>query len=250
MLSPNLEHELRADFVKVGNHIHAPDGLSERLLREDYRPRGRARSLVPLLVCSIAVLTLGAVLVAMNIGGRQPAAASVLASEFSVFNRPASPSDALPSNWPVAQTLGWRGERPTATRLLASNPGYGIETAYAATYPDEICLYVQKIQEPGVAFVSCGNTRGTESQHAMFQWTSGPSTPSFAVGFVANDVTNVRMDGVVAPVSANNFFLTPLADGEANPPLSVTVTLSDGPAITETFAGLPPPRPSDGGSHG
>ncbi len=39
MLSPNLEHELRADFVKVGNHIHAPDGLTERLLREDYRPR-------------------------------------------------------------------------------------------------------------------------------------------------------------------------------------------------------------------
>ncbi len=134
--------------------------------------------------------------------------------------------------------------------LLASNPGYGIEKAYAAAYPDEICLYIQKIQEPGVAFVSCANTRGTESQHAMFQWTSGPSTPSFAVGFVANDVTNVRMDGVVAPVSANNFFLTPLADGEANPPLSVTVTPLDGPAITETFAGLPPPRPSDGGSHG
>jgi hypothetical protein len=43
MLSPNLEHELRTEFVNVGNHVEAPDGLTERLLREDYRPRGRAR---------------------------------------------------------------------------------------------------------------------------------------------------------------------------------------------------------------
>ena len=94
----------------------------------DYRPRGRARLLVPLLLCLIAVLTLGGVLVAINVsGGLKPVAASVLASEFSVFNRPASPSDALPSNWPVVETLGWRGERPAATRLLASNPGFGID---------------------------------------------------------------------------------------------------------------------------
>jgi hypothetical protein len=245
MLSPNLEHELRTEFVNVGSHIQAPDGLTERLLREDYRPRGRARLLVPLLLCSIAVLTLGGVLVAINLSGRQPAAASVLASEFSVFNRPASPSDALPSNWPVSQSLGWRGDRPTATRLLASNPGYGIEKVYAATHPYEICLFVVQ-KRGGVSGGSCETSRGTEAQHAMFQWTSESSTQSFAVGFVANDVTKVSFDGVAAPVSANNFFLTPLADG--NPPLTVTITLSDGPSITETF--LPAPPPSDGGSHG
>ena len=103
MLSPNLEHELRTEFVKVGSHIQAPDGLTERLLREDYRPRGRSRLLVPLLLCSIAVLTLGGVLVAINLSGGQPVAASVLASEFNVFNRPATPSVALPSNWLLAQ---------------------------------------------------------------------------------------------------------------------------------------------------
>ncbi len=246
MLSPHLEHELRNEFVNVGNHIEAPDGLTERLLRVDYRPRGRARLLVPLLLCLIAVLTLGGVLVAINVSGGQPVAASVLASEFSVFNRPASPSDALPSNWPVVETLGWRGERPAATRLLASNPGFGIDKVYAATYPDEICLFVQQVQETGEAFGSCGNSRGTEAQHAMFQWTSGSSTQSFAVGFVANDVTSVKMDGVVAPVSANNFFLTRLPD--ADQPLSVTITLSHGPSITETL--LPAPPPSDGASHG
>jgi hypothetical protein len=99
MLSPNLEHELRTEFVNVGSRIQAPDGLTERLLCEDYRPRGRARLLVPLLVCSIAVLTLGGVLVAINLSGRQPAAASVLASEFNVFNRPATSSVAIPSKW-------------------------------------------------------------------------------------------------------------------------------------------------------
>ena len=246
MLSPNLEHELRTEFVNVGSHIQAPNGLTERLLREDYRPSGRARLLVPLLLCSIAVLTLGGVLVAINLSGRQPAAASVLASEFNVFNRPASPSDALPSNWPVAQILGWRGERPTATRLLASNPGYGIEKVYAATYPNEICLFVQKVQETGRGFGSCEVPRHLETQHAMFQWTSGSSTQSFAVGLVANDVANVRIDGVVAPVSANDFFLAPLADADS--PLTVTITLSDGPSITETYLPAPPPR--DGGSRG
>jgi hypothetical protein len=87
----------------------------------------------------------------------------------------------------------------------------------------------------------------------MFQWTSGSSTQPFFVGFVANDVTNVKIDGVVAPVSANDFFLTPLPDGfltplpDENPPLNVTITLSDGPSITETF--LPAPPPTDGASH-
>ena len=238
MLSPNLEHELRTEFVKVGSHIQAPDGLTERLLREDYRPRGRARLLVPLLLCSIAVLTLGGVLVAINLSGRHPAAASVLASEFSVFNRPASASDALPSHWPLAQS-----EKLTASRLLASNPGYGIEKVYAATYPNEICLFVQKT---GGDFGGCNPPRVLETTHAMFSWTSGSSTQSFFVGFIANDVTNVKIDGVVAPVSANDFFLTPLPDG--NPPLNVTITLSDGPSIAQTF--LPAPPPSDGGSHG
>ena len=36
MLSANLEHELRTEFFNVGNRIQAPDGLTERLLREDY----------------------------------------------------------------------------------------------------------------------------------------------------------------------------------------------------------------------
>ncbi len=225
MLSPNLEHELRTEFVNVGSHIQAPDGLTERLLREDYRPRGRSRLLVPLLLCSIAVLTLGGVLVAINLSGRQPAAASVLASEFSVFNRPASPSDALPSNLPGAQNKNF-----TASRLLASNPGYGIEKVYAATYPNEICLFVQKTGGGGG---SCNPPRVLETTHAMFQWTSGSSTQSVFVGFVANDVTNVTIDGVVNPVSANDFFLTPLPDG--NPPVNVSITLSDGPSITETF---------------
>ena len=106
MLSPNLEHELRTEFVNVGSHIQTPDGLTERLLREDYRPRERARLLVPLLLCSIAALTFGGVLVAINLGGRQPAAASVLASEFNVFNGPASPSVALPPKWLLAQIPG------------------------------------------------------------------------------------------------------------------------------------------------
>ena len=136
MLSPNLEHELRNELVNVGNHIQAPDDLTERLLREDYRPRGRARLLVPLLLCSIAVLTLGGVLMAINLSGRQPAEASVLASEFSVFNRPASSSDALPSNWPASQSLGWRGGEAYGDPPPRTNPGYGIEKVYAATYPN------------------------------------------------------------------------------------------------------------------
>jgi hypothetical protein len=233
MLSPNLEHELRTEFVNVGSHIEAPDGLTERLLREDYRPRGRARLLVPLLLCSIAVLTLGGVLVAINLGGRQPAAASVLASEFNVFNRPASPSDTLPSNWRLPQN-----KKLAASRLLASNPGYGIEKVYAATYPNDICLFVQKALETGGDFGSCNPPRVLETTHAMFAWTSGSSTQSFFVGFLANDVTNVKIDGVVAPVSANDFFLTRLPDG--NPPLHVTIALSDGPSITETFLPAPP----------
>jgi hypothetical protein len=182
------------------------------------------------------------VLVAVNLSGRQPAAASVLASEFSVFNRPASPSDALPSHWPLAQN-----KKLTASRLLASNPGYGIEKVYAATYPNDICLFVQEAQETHGDFGSCNPPRVLETTHAMFAWTSGSSTQSFAVGFVANDVTNVKIDGVVAPVSANDFFLTPLPD-DGNPPLNLTIILSDGPSITQTFLPVPPPR--DGGSHG
>ncbi len=247
MLSPNLEHELRIEFVNVGSHIQAPDGLTERLLREDYRPRERARLLVPLLLCSIAVLTLGGVLIAINLSGGQPVAASVLASEFNVFNRPATSSVALPSKWLLAQEFLALNGTPTATRLLASHPGYGIEGVYAATYPNRICVFVHEVPETGGGFSSCDTPRELETRHAMFEWTTGSPAQSFAVGLVANDVTNVKFDGVVAPVSANNnFFLTPLADG--NSPLTVTITLSDGPSITETF--LPVPPPSDGGSHG
>jgi hypothetical protein len=246
MLSPNLEDELRTEFINVGTRIQAPDGLTERLLRENYRPRGRGRLLVPLLLCSIAVLTLGGVLVAMNLSSGQPVAASVLASEFNVFNRPATPSVALPSKWLLAQEFLALNGMPTGTRLLASNPGYGIEGVYAATYPNKICLFVHEVPETGGGFSSCDTPRELETRHAMFLWTTGSSTQSFAVGLVANDVTNVKFDGVVVPVSANNnFFLTPLTDG--NPPLTVTIGVSDGPSITETF--LPAPPPSDGGSH-
>jgi hypothetical protein len=247
MLSPNLEHELRTEFVNVGSHIQAPDGLTERLLRENYRPRGRARHLVPLLLCSITGLTFGGVLVAINLSGRQPAAASVLASEFNVFNGPASPSVTLPSKWLLAQEFLALNGRPTATRLLASNPGYGIEGVYAATYPNKICVFVHEVPETGGGFSSCDTPRELETQHAMLLWTSGPSTQSFGVGLVANDVTTVKLDGVVAPVSANNnFFLSPFANGNSS--LTVTITLSDGPSMSETF--LPAPPPSDGGSHG
>ena len=248
MLSPNLEHELRTEFVKVGSHIQAPDGLTERLLREDYRPRGRSRLLVPLLLCSIAVLTLGGVLVAINLSGGQPVAASVLASEFNVFNRPATPSVALPSKWLLAQEFVALNGRPTATRLLASNPGYGIEGVYAASYPKRICLFIREVPETGGGFSSCDTPRELETQHAMLLWTGGSSTQSFMTGLVANDVTSVKIDGVIAPVSANNFFLTPLPNGEADSPLTVTITLSDGPSIAQTF--LPAPPPNDGGSHG
>jgi hypothetical protein len=245
MLSPNLEHELRTEFVNVGNHIEAPDGLTERLLREDYRPRERARLLVSLLLCSIAVLTLGGVLVAINLSSGQPVAASVLASEFNVFNGPATSSVALPSKWLLAQEFLALNGTPTATRLLASNPGHGIEEVYAATYPKKICLFVHEVQETGGGFSSCDTPRELETQHAMFSWTGGSFTQSFATGLVANDVTSVKIDGVIAPVSANNFFLTPLADADSA--LTVTINLSDGPSITETF--LPAPPPSDGGSH-
>jgi hypothetical protein len=190
------------------------------------------------------VLTLGGVLVAINLSGRQPAAASVPASEFNVFNRPASPAVALPSKWLLAQEFLAVNGTPTATHLLASNPGYGIEGVYAATYPNRICVFVHEVPETGGGFSSCDTPRELETQHAMLLWTSGSSTQSFAVALVANDVTNVNFDGVVAPVSANdNFFLTPLGNG--NSPLTVTITLSDGPSITETF--LPAPPPSDGG---
>ena len=73
----------------------------------------------------------------------------------------------------------------------------------------EICLSLKKAQETGGGVGSIEYSRGLEAQHAMFQWTSGSSAQSFAVGFVTNDVTNVSIDGIVAPVSANNFFLTP-----------------------------------------
>jgi hypothetical protein len=185
-------------------------------------------------------LTFGGVLVAINLSGRQPAAASVLASEFNVFNGPASPSVALPSKWLLAQeflALNWR---PTATRLLASNPGYGIEDVYAATYPKRICLFVHEVQETGGGFSSCDTPRELETQHAMFFWAGGSFTQSFATGLVANDVTSVKIDGVIVPVSANNFFLTPLADADS--PLTVTINLSDGPSITEAFLPAPPSR--------
>ena len=52
MLSPNLEHELRNEFINVGNHIEAPDGLTERLLRENYRGPGEERDFWFLCFCA------------------------------------------------------------------------------------------------------------------------------------------------------------------------------------------------------
>jgi hypothetical protein len=245
MLSPKLEDELRTEFANAGSRIQAPDDLTECLLRKDYRPRGRARFLVPLLVCSIVVLTLGGVLVSINLSGREPADASVLASEFSVFNRPASPSDALPSNFPLTDSLpaSAQNKKLTGARLLASKPGYGIEKVYAATYPNATCLFVQRAPESGGDSGGCSPPRVLETSHAMFQWSSG-SARAFLIGFVANDVTNVKVNGVVAPVSGNDFFLTPLPD-EGNGPLNVTINLSDGRSITEISLPVPPPRPGD-----
>lgn len=45
MLNPQLEKELRNDFAQAGQSIETPDGLTERLLGHDYRPRAPHRRL-------------------------------------------------------------------------------------------------------------------------------------------------------------------------------------------------------------
>jgi hypothetical protein len=192
------------------------------------------------IVCLVALLALVAVLVAVNVGNRQPVAASVFASEFNVFNRPTSPSDALPSR--VAQRLIARKGTPTATRLLAFNPGYGVVSVYAATYPNEICLI--DIETNG-GDTGCTDTRSVEIGHVDFGTVSGSSIQPFAIGLVANDVTSVEINGVTAPILKNNFFLAPISD--PNPPFNITIHRSDGPPISKTVGGIAGPAGSDGG---
>lgn len=237
MLNAQIEQEMRDDFAEVREDIEAPDGLTERLLAQDYRFGGRSKLLISVIVCLIAVLALVATLVVLNTGNRQPVAASVLASEFNVFNRPATTSDALPPTWPLARLfLRHKGE-PTAIRLLASNPGYGVVSVYAATYPNEICL-LERDTSGGSA--ACGNTHDVESSHVDFGTVSGFSIEPYAIGLVANDVTSIQIDGATAPVLKNNFFLAPISG--LNPPFNLTIHLSDGRPISKTVGRIRSPR--------
>jgi hypothetical protein len=242
MLNPELEQELRFEFVEVGGHIQAPDDLTERLLAQDYRLGGRTRFLVPVIVCLIALMALAGVLVAVNVGNRQPVAASVLASEFNVFDRPTSSSDVLPAGWALAHRLIARKGTPTAIRLLASHPGYGVVSVYALTYPNQICRLEMETNGGDGA---CTDTRSVETGHVDFGTVSGSSIQPFAIGLVANDVTSVEINSVTAPILKNNFFLAPISD--PNPPFNITIHRSDGPPISKTVGGIAGPAGSDSG---
>ena len=95
MLNPQLESEMRSDFVQAGDRVDIPSGLSERLLSREYSfgpPRYLARALV---LAAVVVLVVVGAAIGLTLVGRQPVAASGLASEFQVFNRPATPIPSL-----------------------------------------------------------------------------------------------------------------------------------------------------------
>jgi hypothetical protein len=234
MLSPQLESELRRDFVQAGDRVEIPSGLSERLLNSEYSfgpPRHLARALV---LATAVVLALAGAAVGIALAGRHPVAASGLASEFQVLNRPATQSDfPLPSNSSYSRLTERLGQ-PTAVRLLAQDPGNGISTVYAVTYPHQICLVEQDSSGGGAG---CNSVEGLESEHVMFEVIYPSSPPGslrkpVALGLVANDVTKVTINGSPTPV-ANNFFMATLAN--QNEPLTLTVHLSDGAPITTTL---------------
>jgi hypothetical protein len=231
MLSAHIEQEFRDDLARVGDQIETPQGLTERLLARNHG-RGRRSRLVALGACVVALLALVVSLVVANTGTNQPVAASVLKSEFNVFNHPAKPSDAVSAlAFPIEVPLT-RAEQHVTTRLLASNPGYGITRVYAAMFPTQLCILVRAVH--GQMSAGCATTTGVESAHM-----EEISTGDFVVGLVANDVTRVEVNGVTAPVLRDNFLLAPLP--MPNPPFTVTVHLSDGPPLSWT---VPAPGPA------
>jgi hypothetical protein len=230
MLSAHIEQEFRDDLARVGDQIETPQGLTERLLARNHG-YGRRSRLVALGACVVALLALVVSLVVANTGNNQPVAASVLKSEFNVFNRPAKPSDTVsPLAFPIELPLT-RAEQHVTTRLLASNPGYGITRVYAAMFPTQLCIVVRAVR--GQMSGGCELTSGVVSAHMEAETITGsPTSPGFEVGLVANDVTSVQVNGVTAPVLRDNFFLAPLPS--PNPPFTVTVHLSDGPPLSWT----------------
>jgi hypothetical protein len=238
MLSAHIEQEIRDDFARVGDQIETPHGLTERLLARNHR-NGRRSRLVALGACVVALVALVVSLVVVNTGDNQPVAASVLKSEFHVFNRPATPSDAVSRTSFAIQLPLTRAEQHVTTRLLASNPGYGITRVYAAMFPTQLCILVRA--QHGQMSGGCELTSGVESAHMEAETETGsPTSPGFAVGLVANDVTSVQVNGVTAPVLRDNFFLAPLPS--PNPPFTITAHLSDGPPQTWTVPVMPAPR--------
>jgi hypothetical protein len=237
MLNLQLEIELRRDFVQAGERVEIPSGLRERLLNSEYSfgpPRHLARALV---LAAVVVLALAGAAIGLTLAGRQPVAASGLASEFQVFNRPATQSDSPDRNVSYVRLTERLGQ-PTAVRLLAQNPGNGISTVYAVTYPHQICLVEQDSSGGGAG---CNSVEGLESKHVMFEGMYPSSPPGslkepVALGLVANDVTKVTINRSATPV-ANNFFMAPLADQSPLEPLILTVQLSDGAPITTTLNG-------------
>jgi hypothetical protein len=237
MLSPQRESELRKDFVQAGERVEVPSGLSGRLLNSEYSfgpPRHLARALV---LATAVVLALAGAAIGLTLAGRQPVAASGLASEFQVFNRPATQSDSPDRNVSYIRLTERLGQ-PTAVRLLAQNPGNGISTVYAVTYPHQICL-VEQDSSGGSA--GCNSVEGLEGKHVMFEVIYPSSPPGslrvpVALGLVANDVMNVTINGSATPV-ANNFFMATLANQSPLEPLTLTVQLSDGAPITTTLSG-------------
>lgn len=196
----------------------------------------RARPSKAVLLGAVTLILLGFVagLIVLNTNNRQPADASVLASEFKVFNRPMTPSDIIPPTWPIARAFLPTQGRPTATRLLASNPGYGVQDVYAASYPSKVCLLLQAVH--GGETATCDQISSVEANHLNVGTISGTFIKSYVFGLVANDVTKVQINGATAPVLKNNFFLSPITN--PNPPLRLTIHLSDGPPMSKMFPGI------------
>lgn len=173
MLRAHIEQEIRDDVARVGEQIETPHGLTERLLARDYGI-GRRSRLVAVAACLVVLLALVCSLVVVNTGGNQPVAASVLASEFNVFNRPATPSDAISrTSFPIEVPLTHAGKL-AATRLLASNPGYGVTRVYAAMFPTQLCILVRGVS--GQTSGGCEPTPGVESAHMEPEIVTGSPT--------------------------------------------------------------------------
>lgn len=71
MLSPELEHELREKFSRVGRHIEIPDGLANRLLSQRTQRWNSRRLLVGVGACGISVVV-AVVLSVVIVGNSAP----------------------------------------------------------------------------------------------------------------------------------------------------------------------------------